>query len=122
MNEKELLAMIRELSPVACGLSDCFEMELAVKTLLDFAWRAVNGKETKTGTLAIRHFEVVTLRVGECEGCTAVELDRVFDEGDVVDEDLTIEVLDEAGRGFHIGQLVTVAIYEGLFKADETPS
>jgi hypothetical protein len=68
--------------------------------------------------LAVRHYEVTELRGGECEGCTSVVLFPFFSAGDPIDQDLTIEVMDEAGRGFHIGQLVTVAVYEGISKAE----
>lgn len=38
-----LLAAIRESAPVACKLEECHDIGYAVRVLLMFAWRAVNG-------------------------------------------------------------------------------
>jgi hypothetical protein len=43
-NSDELhLAVIRDLAPRACKLDECHDMKHAVRVLLDFAFRAVNG-------------------------------------------------------------------------------
>lgn len=43
-----LLAAIRESAPSACELEDCHDIGCAVRVLLMFAWRTVNGsKENK---------------------------------------------------------------------------
>ena len=73
----EQLAKVREQAPAACGLEDCYDLPTAVRVLIDFAWRAVNGSGVNCSSAGSekncqccgRSLEMFTADLDWCPNC-----------------------------------------------------
>ena len=63
-------------------------------------------------TLAVLNFDVESLSEGECHKCVAVHLRGTGEVGTYADQELTIEVIEEDAKAFHVFQRVTLELRE----------